>query len=563
MKKYLPEIFLGLIIIIAFVTRFYKLGITPSGLYVDEAGQGYSAYSILKTGKDEFGKSFPFAFRSMTDFRTPVYTYMIVPLITLFRLNIFTVRLPSAFFGFLTIPIFYLLILEITEKKSLALISSLLLAISPWSILFSRGAYETNVSLFFVVFGLYLLYKSLKKPYLIIISAVIFAISITAYQSERVIIPLILIALFIKYKNIFWKKNFRPYLIISILAGLIAGIPVLSIALTPGFWARAAGLNIFAYTKHIPEGYLENYVGWLSFVINSSWFLSIRELLSLYFSYLSPRFMFALGDYQPRTSFPELSTFFTWQFPFYVWGLIKLLKNQKLKTFKFLILSTLLIFPIPAAITWDPYSTIRSLPLVIPQISIISFGIYDIYLTIKNKYLKISGIIIFILLVVYSVAKLYSSIFILNDFYRASYWDYGWQEVAQVIESLHTDLPIVVDNSRGDIYLQLAFFLKYDPTKYQNENFEVPLNQYYTNMYHTSTKHIGTIVTHSIDWGKDLPVDEYLVGDELAISLQQIEEHKLTLISQINYPDGTVAYRIVHTNPAFEKEQQELFNSTK
>jgi hypothetical protein len=166
-------------------------------------------------------------------------------------------------------------------------------------------------------------------------------------------------------------------------------------------------------------------------------------------------------------------------------------------------------------------------------------------------------------LVAYSVAKLYSSIFILNDFYRASYWDYGWQEVAQVIESLHTDLPIVVDNSRGDVYLQLAFFLKYDPAKYQNENFEVPLNQYYTNMYHTSTKHIGTIVTRPIDWGKDLPVDQYLVGDELAISLQQIEVHKLTLISQINYPDGTVAYRIVRTNPAFEKDEQKLSLSRK
>lgn len=549
-KLILPAIFF-IILLIAFALRFYKLGVTPSGLYVDEAGQGYSAYSILKTGKDEFGKSFPLVFRSMTDFRTPVYTYMIVPLISIFQLTSFAVRFPSALFGFLTIPVFYLLIVEITGKKGLSLIAALLLAVSPWHIIYSRGAYETNLSLFFVVSGLYLLYKSFKKPYLLIASAFVFAVSIIAYQSERAVVPLTLIAIFIKYRDVFLKKNFRPYLITSLIVGLVAVTPILAIALTPGFWARASGLNIFSYTKHIPDGYLTNYTGWLSFIINGSWFLSIRELLSLYFSYLSTRFMFVLGDYQPRTSLPELGTFFIWQFPFYVWGLIRLIQDQKLKTFKFLVLSSLLIFPIPAAITWDPYSTIRALPLVIPQISIIAFGIYDAYFLIRNKNWKVPAVIIFIILIAYSIAKLWSSIFVLNDFYRAKYWDWGWQEVAETISELHTNLPIVVDNPRGDVYLQLAFFLKYDPAKYQSENFEVPLSQYYTNLYHTSEKHIGNITTKQINWERDLKIEQYLVGDELAISTGQIKEHHLTLISEIKYPDGTIAFRIVKTNPTW------------
>jgi len=126
---------LGLAILFGIITRFYKLGEAPA------AAQGYSAYSILKTGKDEFGKAFPIVFRSFTDFKTPVYIYLLVPLIPLFDLTKFTVRFPSFFFSILTIPFLYLLLKEITPKKlggPLALIATLLLSISPWHVLFDK-----------------------------------------------------------------------------------------------------------------------------------------------------------------------------------------------------------------------------------------------------------------------------------------------------------------------------------------------------------------------------------------------------------------------------------------
>ena len=147
----------------------------------------------------------------------------------------------------------------------------------------------------------------------------------------------------------------------------------------------------------------------------------------------------------------------------------------------------------------------------------------------------------------------------MNEYYNAKAWDFGWQQVASEIVNLHTNLPIVVDNARGNAYPQLAFFLKYDPEKYQKENFEVPLSQYYTNLYENPTKHVGNIVTRPIDWQKDLFINEYLIGDELGISLQQISDHKLTLVAQINYPNGTPAYRIVRTNPKFAEEEQKEY----
>lgn len=548
-KKYSEIIILVFIILVAIVTRFYKLGEAPQGLYVDEAGQGYSAYSILKTGKDEFGKSFPIVFRSLTDFKTPVFVYLIVPLIDIFGLNAFTVRFPSFFFSILTFPVLYLLIKELKISDSLKIknlkleiIASALLAISPWHILFGRTNFECNVALFFMLSGILAFYKALKNPKYLMLTAVMFAIAVPAYHSQRIITPLIVIALVLKHKKILFTKKFRFYTILSAIIGILISLPTISIVGTPGFLARASGLNIFTHVRQMPAGFLENYDGVLSFIVNSSWILTIREFLALYFSYLSPRYMFNLGDYGPRSSFPELATFFVWQFPFYIWGLYILLK-QKQSEFKFLILCLLLISPIPAAVTRDPYSTIRSLPLVIPQIIIIALGIQEL---LKTKF-KFIFTILLIFLYSYSLFKLYSSVIILNEYYRGKYWDYGWQEAVEVIKK-YPDLPVVIDNARSDPDLILAFYLKYDPVKYQNENFEVPLNEYYTNLKRNTEKHIGNIITRPINWKMDTIKNQILVGDELAISHDQIKEHNLTLLKEIIYPSGEIALRVVKTN---------------
>lgn len=568
MKKYFIYMLLSIAILVSIVTRLYKLGEAPAGFYVDEAGQGYSAYSLLKTGKDEFGKTLPIVFRSLTDFKTPVYVYLIVPLIPLFDLTPFTVRFPSFLFSILTIPILFYLIRELLEKSGpessnmenfLPVISILLLSISPWHILFGRTNFECNVALFFFLSGVLFFYKSLKNPKLLILSAILFAIAIPAYHSQRIITPLTLTFLFFRYRKKLFSTTHKKYLTRGLIVGILILLPTLLISLTPGFLARASGLNIFSHARQMPDGFISNYLGILGPLINGSWFLSTREFFSLYFSYFSPRYMFILGDYGPRSSFPELSTFFMWQFPFYLWGLWVLFKSKKLKELKFFTILMLLISPIPASVTRDPYTTIRALPLVIPQLIVVSLGLVDIYLRIKSFRLKIVSVVIFIMLFVYSMFKLHSSVIILNEFYRARYWDWGIEEIVKEINNFDKEIPIVFDNARSDPELILAFFLKYDPVKYQIENPEVNEKEYYTNLTRVREKHVSQIVTRSINWENDLVIDQYLIGDELAISLDQIKEHKLSLIREIKFPDGKVAYRIVRTNADYERVQRETY----
>ena len=147
MKK---SLLIAFVILLAFVLRFYHLNLTPSSLYWDEVSLGYNAYSILKTGRDEHGKFLPFTnFTAFGDYKPPGYIYAAVPAIAVLGFNEFSVRFPSAFFGVLTVAITYLLTKRIFRREKIALFAGFFLAISPWHIQFSRGAFEANVGLFF------------------------------------------------------------------------------------------------------------------------------------------------------------------------------------------------------------------------------------------------------------------------------------------------------------------------------------------------------------------------------------------------------------------------------
>src|SRR5258706_1583069 len=93
---------LTIIFLLALFLRFYKLTEIPNGFNQDESSIGYNAYSILRTGKDEYGKSFPVYFKSFGDQKLPVYIYLTAATESIFGLNEFAVRFPSAALGTLT-----------------------------------------------------------------------------------------------------------------------------------------------------------------------------------------------------------------------------------------------------------------------------------------------------------------------------------------------------------------------------------------------------------------------------------------------------------------------------
>ena len=98
-----------LILCLALFLRFFYLGKIPNGFYSDEAAYGYNAYSILMTGKDEYGTPIPFAFKSFGDYKAPLYIYALAPVIWLFGLSEASVRLLSALLGVILVILVYFL----------------------------------------------------------------------------------------------------------------------------------------------------------------------------------------------------------------------------------------------------------------------------------------------------------------------------------------------------------------------------------------------------------------------------------------------------------------------
>ena len=229
MKKHWPLI---VILLLAAALRLFALDKYPVGLNADEAALGYNAYSLLLTGKDEHGVSWPLVFRSFDDYKPPLYVYLDIPFVKLFGLNIWSVRLPSALLGIATVYFVYLLVSSLhlfsDQKKDrfLALASAFFLAVSPWHLHFSRGAWEVNVSTFLLVMGSYFFVKGLAKPRHFLVFALSFALSLYTYHSARIVAPLLMIALVLIYRrSLFAKKNLKGVLAAAIL-GLVLSAPI-------------------------------------------------------------------------------------------------------------------------------------------------------------------------------------------------------------------------------------------------------------------------------------------------------------------------------------------------
>src|SRR3989344_1739996 len=98
-----------LILILAASLRLWRLGSIPPGLTADEASLGYNAYSIINSGRDFWGETFPIIFKSFGDYTPGLYVYLSIPFIAIFGLNEISVRLLSAISGILIVYLFYLI----------------------------------------------------------------------------------------------------------------------------------------------------------------------------------------------------------------------------------------------------------------------------------------------------------------------------------------------------------------------------------------------------------------------------------------------------------------------
>ena len=210
--------------------RFYHLTRLPDGLNQDEASIGYEAFSLAFYGVDRYGNPFPvYPITWGSGGGSPLLIYLTALSFKLFGVSIFVLRGTVAFFGCLTLPLFYLLVKEAKSSLSglqssptglpssptglqssptglqssptglqsspVGLLGMLLLAIAPWHILLTRWTLDYGLIPFTFGLAILVLMKAARRQStgLYVLASAMAALNMYSYGSANIVIPAFLL----------------------------------------------------------------------------------------------------------------------------------------------------------------------------------------------------------------------------------------------------------------------------------------------------------------------------------------------------------------------------------
>lgn len=539
------------IILLASFLRLWNIGAFPNSLDWDEVALGYNAYSLLSTGKDEYGVPFPAVMESFGDFKPALYSYLIVPFLPIFSLSDIAVRLPAALIGIAAVIMTYFLAKELFKREDIALISAFLLAVSPWHIQFSRVAFEAGVGMAFNLAGILFLIKGLKKPWMMLLSSLFFALSIYTYQSEKLFVPLLLAILIAVY----WKKIISipiKYNLSAIILLIILTLPItyFTFANQNGL-ARARGVSVFADTFDLLQGNVKvlehdkannDYLGML---LDNRRVVFAKTIIQGYLSHFDLNWWFIGGEAVDRHHVPQMSLMYIVELPFLFLGFYFLIFNPfpiDKRTKLFLIL-WILATPVSASFTTGVPHAVRTLNFL-PTFQIITaIGVitaFQFVFSIKYKVLSIK--------VKYFIFALYFSFFLFNflfyldqyfvqqNYYYAKDWIYGYKQLVDYITPIQSKYKkILVSNKAymSNSYMFFLYYQKYDPRKYLKEG-----GTRISGIEENGNK-FANFEFRNFDYYKENDLPILFVGT----SRDFPEEFKV--IKRIYFPDGSESMRVV------------------
>lgn len=467
------------ILTLAFLLRAILVADYPSGFSADEAGQGYTAYSLLKTGKDEWGQSLPLAPRSYGDYRAPLYTYLTVPTIAIFGLNEFAVRLPSVVFGTLGVLAVYLLALELFKgNRPVALLAAFLLAVSPWNISLSRGAFEPNLPTLLLPLAVWTFLRGLNSKKYMLYSSLLFGLSLFAYYSARFVAPILVVTLVTwKISRVGWasfvKKNLLATFIF--LAFALVGLSTVF----SGGNTRARDVAIFSPTggwsavaDRRYEAVLLNLPDFLSRISSNKATYVFSQYINNYLSYFSPQFLFTNGAGESTYGMtPGVGLLYLVELPFLIAGLWFLRNNPSI--FKFLVF-WLLIAAVPAALAKGPGYAANRAAIMMPQIQIIAaFGVISCLALISKFTMIKEGKLLngYVAILLISLVSFLESYFFHAPVQNSRFMSYGWREAITFVSTIENEYTQVVVSKRfSEPQIFVAFYKQMGPKIVQDES---------------------------------------------------------------------------------------------
>ena len=299
------------LVLLGVIIRLLFLGSMPDGVNQDEAMAAYESYSLLRTGVDLSGYHNPVYLEAWGDGMNALETYLMMPMIRLFGLELFAIRLPQAILGCLCLPVFYLLLRRLFGEPT-ALAGLFLLAINPWHIMLSRWALESNLAPALLLFGLYFFVLGLQKhPANFLFSAVFYGLCHYAYAVAWLIVPL-LVGLSLLYALLQKATRFSGWLVGFLLLLALFALPLILLIL-------------------VNQGFLsEIQTGWLSIPKMYGWRggeFSLHNLVQPEAYLRLGRLLLFQSDGAMRNGFYGFGLFYLFSAPIILYGLFTSLQN--------------------------------------------------------------------------------------------------------------------------------------------------------------------------------------------------------------------------------------------
>lgn len=169
-------------------------------------------------------------------FLGPIYYYFMTPFLFLFNYNPVGPAVMVALFGIATVWLIYYISKDLFNEK-VGLIASLLYAISPLVITYSRSSWNPNPLPFFSLLTVYVLYKGLKKSNLKYIFLVGILLGISMQLHYLALFLGAVVFVYTLLRSYYFKKLFEGIksLVVMFLGFLIGWSPFLAFELRHGF----------------------------------------------------------------------------------------------------------------------------------------------------------------------------------------------------------------------------------------------------------------------------------------------------------------------------------------
>ena len=549
-----------ILIISAGFLRIYKIASVPPGLNQDETAIGYNAYSILETGRDEWGKEYPLYFKSFGDNKLPIYIYITTLFVKFFGLNEYAVRLPSAIAGIIAVPVLFLLTNFLTKKIALSYFSALLLTITPWHIQFSRSGFEVNFALTIAMLGvlLFILAVNKKNTFFLIFSLMTFSISMYSYNQTRLLSPLLLASVAaLNYKKLIAMefKKLALTLVIFTLTLLPffmsffsqAGIFSAKSALISSLDIETKIIESRSYANSLPDLYLKLFY---NKYINIA-FQYVQNLASL----VSGEFFFVKGSSHPNQGIGNAGLLYLFQLPLFVTGVIIFLKNkrEKLSVIWLWFLVSIFVLALSKEVPHATRGYFTIIPFTIFSASGLLYFV-DIIKRLEDNILRILFLMGAVSFILFNIQFYFVSYYSRFPRISASSWRTADKDLSLFLSANESSYEkIIIDSKTAFVYTTFLFYNKYPPLKFIEEVIRFKDGDLY------KARAWGKYEIRSIDWNVDTTSpNNLIVSDELHIPKDKPvlkifyypTRYVVLLVNEeiVQYPVDEKAYLLVESN---------------